>query len=106
MTKRARTERRKAERAAVKLAGSRTKLAALEPGGSAERPLDVTSASVVEPQASSMPCAACGEQGIRIDDHTALHLDGGRTLRVVAARCPWCGFKRNVYFRIAPQLLS
>ena len=40
-SKRSRTERREADRSAVKLAEARMKLAALEPGGSSERPIEV-----------------------------------------------------------------
>src|SRR5689334_697049 len=60
MAKRARTERREAARDAVKMAVARMKLAALEPGGAEDRPIEVTSASIIEPHASSMICPACG----------------------------------------------
>ena len=58
---RSRTQRRRAERAAVKDAARRLKLASLEPGGTGERPISVASASVIEPRASSQPCVVCGE---------------------------------------------
>ena len=105
MAKRARTERREAARAAVKTAEARLKLAALEAGGSPARPIEVASASVVEPHASSMACAACGNPGVRIDEHVASVVDGAR-LRVVHVRCSRCGVKREVYFRIGTTLLS
>ena len=47
MAKRSRTERREREREAKKLAEARVKLAALEPGGAPDRPVEVTSASGV-----------------------------------------------------------
>lgn len=90
-----RTERRKAERAAVKLAGSRLKLAAAEAGGSAGRPVEVTSASVIEPHAGGLPCAICGS-GVRVLEHIAKD-----NLRVVRVRCTRCSVERDLYFRIA-----
>lgn len=105
MVKRARTERREAARDAAKMARARMKLAALEPGGAPDRPIEVTSASVIEPQATSMSCPACGSQGQRIDEHIAETIDGSR-LRVVHARCPRCGSRREVYFRIGTVLPS
>ena len=105
MAKRARTERRKMERDVVKLARTRIKLAALEPGGAAERPIEVTSASVVEVHASSLPCVACGASGVRIEEHVAVTIDQ-RPLRIARTVCPRCGVRRDVYFRIAPTLPS
>src|SRR5262245_25091670 len=98
---RARTERRAVERGAGKLAEARMKLAALEAGGSPERPIEVTSASVVEAHAASLPCAACGE-GTRVDEHLAVTLKddrgGSRSLRVARVRCTRCGVRRDIYF--------
>jgi len=99
--KRARTERRERERAAVKLAEARIKLARLEAGGTPEHPIDVTSASVVEPHASSLPCASCGEQGVRIEEHVA-----EQGLRIARVRCPKCGFRRSIYFKLGTTLAS
>ena len=111
MAKRARTERREAERDAVKLARSRLKLAALEPGGASDRPIEVSSASIIEPHASSMPCAACGAQGLRVEEHVAVTLGGEgseptRRLRVVHVTCQRCGARREVFFRIGTVLQS
>lgn len=109
MTKRSRTERREREREAKKLAEARVKLAAMEPGGSPLRPIEVASASVVEPHAASMPCAACGERAVRSDEHVAMTLDegeGARRLRVVRARCSRCGYRRDVFFRIGTALVN
>ncbi len=106
---RPRTERRAAERAGVKLADARMKLALLEPGGSPERPIEVTSASVVEPHAASLPCAACGER-TRVDEHVALTVgdDRGtpRSLRVAKVRCTRCGTRRAIYFRLGTTLAN
>ena len=93
--KRARTERREAVRGAVKDAKAGLKLSALEAGGAADRPITVTSSSVIEPHAASIPCAACGA-GVRVDEHRA-----EANLRVVSVRCTQCGVKRDLFFRIA-----
>lgn len=96
----------------MKLSRSRMKLAALEAGGAPDRPIEVTSASIIEPQASSMPCAACGAQGLRVDEHVAVTLEGGgpsepaRRLRVVHVNCQRCGTRREVFFRIGTVLPS
>ena len=100
-SKRARTERRDAARASVKLAEARLKLARLERGGSAERPIEVTSASVIEVHAVGLPCAACGASGVRVEEHIA-----SEGLRVVKLLCPRCSVRRDLYFRIQPVLAS
>ncbi len=101
MAKRARAERRLAEREAEKLARARLRLAALEAGGSPERPIELASASVVEPHASSLPCAACGASGVRVEDHSVrTSTDGGGLVRAVRLYCPRCGVRRDVFFRI------
>ena len=100
MTKRARTERREAARAAEKLSRQREKLAALEAGGAPDRPIDVATASVIEPQARAMACPRCGAEGAaRIAEHEARAV-GERRLRVVRLACSRCGAERPVYFRI------
>lgn len=111
MAKRPRTERREAARDATKVRSARMKLAALEAGGAPDRPIEVTSASIVEPHASSMPCAACGDPGVRVQEHIALTLEAtprepARRLRVVHVECPRCGTRRQVYFRIGTVLPS
>jgi len=105
MAKRARTERREAARAATKLANARLKLATLEPGGGPDRPIEVSSASTVEPHAASMPCGACGATGVRVDEHVAVTVGDAR-LRVARVQCPRCGVRRDVYFRIGTVLPS
>lgn len=89
----------------MKLAKARMKLAALEAGGAPDRPIDVESASTIEVHAQSTPCASCGEQGVRVEEHTAETI-GERRLRVVKVKCPRCGVRRDVYYRIGTPLLS
>lgn len=105
MAKRSRTERREREREAVKLAKARLKLASLEAGGAPDRPIEVTSASTIEVHASSMPCASCGEHGVRVEEHVARTIDE-RRLRIARLACPRCGVRRDVYYRIASSLPS
>jgi hypothetical protein len=99
MAKRPRTARRAEERDAAKLVRDKQRLAALEPGGAPERPIEVASASVVEARASSLACVLCGNQ-VRIADHLAEEHRGAR-LRVVLVVCTACGAPRALYYRIA-----
>ena len=97
-----RAARREGERAAVKLADAGAKLARLEPGGSPENPIELESASLVEPHASSLPCARCGGN-LRVEEHTAQTIDGAR-LRVARLRCVQCGSPRIVYVHLISPL--
>jgi DNA-directed RNA polymerase subunit M/transcription elongation factor TFIIS len=98
----ARAARREAERAALKLARDRERLAALEPGGAPERPIDLTSASEVEVSARSMPCPRCGGE-VRVDEHLAETVGASR-LRIAKVSCPGCGHRRAIYFRLGGLL--
>jgi hypothetical protein len=99
-----RAARRASERAAEKLSVAREKLARLEPGGSVDNPIEVPSASVIEPRASAMPCPRCeGER--KVVEHTAATA-GERRVRVVRVRCVRCGAVREVYFRVGTALPS
>jgi hypothetical protein len=102
MTKkpRARTLRRQEERSLTKQAHDRERLARLEPGGSAERPIVLESASQVEAHARSLPCTRCGGE-LRVEDHLARFV-GEQSLRLVRLSCPSCGARREVWFRLAP----
>jgi hypothetical protein len=100
--KRERTTRREAERAAEKLADARERLAALEPGGSWERPIRVESASQVEIRVESMHCPRCDGE-LRVKEHAA-RVVSGQSLRVVDAQCKRCGHRREVWLVIASDL--
>lgn len=102
--RRPRTERRERERAADKLADAREKLARLEAGGAPDRPLGVTSASVMEPRVRAEPCLRCNA-AVRIDDHRAAVV-GQRRLRIVRAKCSHCGAVRDWYFQLTSDLAS
>ncbi len=80
---------------AADVAAARERLARLEPGGSAERPIDVESASQIEPRALGTPCLRC-DGPYRLDDHTV-----DRDVRVVSVHCGHCGAGRVLYYRVA-----
>jgi len=90
-----RTERRARERAARELVRDREKLAALSPGGSAERPIEVDSAAVIEGRVRGMPCVQC-EGAYRVADHRS----AGAGVRALDVRCDRCGVARTLWFRI------
>jgi hypothetical protein len=93
-----RGQRRAAERAAVKLAKDRVRLAELEPGGSAERPLVVDSAAVIEPRAKDTRCAVC-ESALDLEDHEVV-TEAGQSLRRVRLVCKLCHTPRTLWFRL------
>jgi hypothetical protein len=95
----ARTLRRSALRAHDKLVAQRRRLAALEPGGTAERRISVPSASVVEVQALGHACLACDERRQQLVEHRAEQMAEKR-LRVVDVRCTVCGARRRFFFEI------
>ncbi len=97
-----RTLRREAARRTAHDVRERTRLALLLPGGAPERPIDVVSASLVEPVARGLPCAVCGGS-VRVGDHAAQTIDGA-PLRLARVDCPSCGHERTLYFAIRPPL--
>lgn len=100
MAARKRTERRQLQRDAQKLLEARAKLAALQEGGSQERPETVQSASVIEPHAEAKPCFAC-DGAVRVLDHRA---EAG--LRIVTVQCKACGRARELFYRLAARVLN
>jgi hypothetical protein len=99
-----RAERRERARSADRLGRARERLARLEPGGAADRPIEVESASQVEPHALAMVCLRCDGPN-RLRDHAAETFQGER-LRVARMACPRCGASREVWFRIAASRWS
>lgn len=95
---RPRGQRRETERAQSKLSQARQRLFELELGGSAERPLPVVSAAVIEAHAEAVPCPAC-EGKHDVVEHVAVTRAGIR-LREVRLRCRQCGTNRSLWFRI------
>lgn len=84
--------------AAQRVEAERERLASLLPGGSPERPVLVTSASVIEPHATdSMPCPHC-RGPYRVHEHTR----PVPSLRRLDVACRNCGVARALWYRIAP----
>ena len=99
-----RAERREAERAREKLIEARERLARLEPGSGPDRPIEVASASLVEPRALSLRCLRCDGE-LRLDEHLAIQ-SGDRRLRLTRLVCRACGTRRELYFRLGTTLAS
>jgi hypothetical protein len=102
--RRPRTERRERERDLRKQVREREKLAATAPGGAPDRPLVVTSASVIEGTARATPCVQCGGELI-FGDHSA-ETRAGHPLRLVRLVCRLCHAPRTLWFRIESPLPS
>jgi hypothetical protein len=100
--KRARTERREADRRAKKQLSDRLRLAALEPGGAPDRPVEVASASQIDVVARSMACPACSER--LFPGHQRSTVAGGRVRREVDMECRRCGHRRSAYFVVVEPL--
>jgi hypothetical protein len=101
---RARTQRRAADRRSEKLLHDRLRLAALEPGGSVERPIRVTSASQIDPTVRSLVCPACGQRLYAA--HERASVVGGLVRRAVDLECRHCTHRRTAHFVIEESLPS
>ena len=97
---RPRRKRREHERALRDQVRLREKVAAGLPGGSAERPIDVSSASVVEGKARATPCIQC-EGDLELRGDRAVSTARG-LLREIALACRRCHAPRTLWFRIGP----
>ena len=77
------------------LVRDRERLAALSPGGTRERPIEVTSASVVEVRVGALACPQC-EGEYRIREHVSV----AAGIRRVDVKCVICGTPRSLWFRL------
>ena len=77
---------------------ARELLATLEVGGSPSRPIEVSSAAVIEPRATVIPCPLCRGY-YRIHEHTRTSYSG-TGLRQVDVVCRHCSTPRSLWFRI------
>jgi hypothetical protein len=102
--KRSRTERRETERALRKEVVARERLSASAPGGAADRPMIVVTASVIESIARSTPCVQCGGE-LELRDHAAPAETGGK-LRRVRLTCRLCHAPRELWFKVEAPLPS
>jgi hypothetical protein len=84
-----------AERALRKEVVDRERLAAKAPGGARDRPIVVTTVSVIESIARSAPCPQCGGE-LDLKDHAA----PGGDLRLVKAVCRLCHAPREIWFEV------
>jgi hypothetical protein len=101
-TKRARATRREADRSAKKDRETIAKLYALEAGGAADRPIEVASASEVEPDAARRRCPFCGGEA-RVTEHEVTE-HAGRRLRVASLVCKLCHSAFRRYYALGPLL--
>lgn len=81
------------------LARARRQLLELEPGGSRGRPLEVSTAAVIEPKAERTACPRCSGH-FEVEDHEA-HAGGHERVREVKVFCRFCGERRSLWFRIS-----
>lgn len=101
MKKRERSKRREVMRDLEKLAATREKLAALEPGGGPERPLEVSSASQVEVRATGLACLRC-DGALRLVEHRSVVHPRAGALREVELSCRTCSARRLIWLRVGP----
>ncbi len=78
---------------------ARARLAAQQPGGSADNPIIIHTPSVVEPVAGGLKCTGCGGS-VRVMDHQARSVNG-RRFRVAVIQCKQCSLEREVFFNLS-----
>ena len=96
--KRPRAIERENRRALGKLAHKLDALAADSPGGSQQRALPVSSASVIDNKARAFRCGRC-EGELELRDHQA-EFQGSIQFRRVDLVCRSCFHPRRVWFRL------
>jgi hypothetical protein len=97
MARRPRSIRRSQERDLRKEVRAREKLASLGPGGGRDRPYVISTASLVEPTARSIPCIQCGGT-LDLTGHAAA--PDAPLLRIARMVCRLCHSPREIWFRI------
>jgi hypothetical protein len=101
---RPRAARRAAAQASRRAVERVEKLGTHLPGGAPERPLRVTSASVIEVRARGMRCLVCdGELELRAHVSEA---EGPGDVRRVELACRACGRARRLWFRVEESLAN
>ena len=96
--KRPRALERESRRALGKLAQKLDAVVAESPGGSAQRALQVSSASVIDNKARGFRCGRC-EGELELRDHQA-EFQGSLQLRRVDLVCKSCFHPRRVWFSL------
>ena len=97
---RPRRQLREQQRVLRKTVRQLERLAAELPGGSPERPIDVSSASVVETKARAIPCVQCEALELELRGDRATSTARG-ILRELTMVCRQCHAARAVWFRIS-----
>jgi hypothetical protein len=95
---RARRQRREDDRLRRKTVARLQQVATELPGGAADRPIDVTSASLVELKARATPCLQCAGE-LEIRGEAASSTTRG-VLRQVELACRRCHAPRTLWLRI------
>jgi hypothetical protein len=80
------------------LARARERLFELEPGATRARPVEVSTAAVIEPKAESTLCPRCNGY-FEVEEHEA-HSGARSRVRELKVRCRFCGGRRSLWFRI------
>jgi hypothetical protein len=96
--------KREAERNTVKLRRDVVRVEAARVGGHETRPIDVTTASLVEPRAVGEACPLCGGE-LRLESHDA-ETRGGVRLRIVRVVCKMCRSPWERFYRIVSETLN
>ena len=78
------------------------RFASLLPGSSRDRPIRVSSASVVEVRTAALTCPRCGIGTYRIAEHVA----PAPGVRRVDVTCRQCSTPRSLWFRLVPYVLN
>src|SRR5450631_775454 len=97
---RPRRQQREQQRVLRKSVRQVERLAAELPGGSPERPIDITSASVVETKARAIQCVQCDALEMELRGDRATSTARG-VLRELAMVCRQCHAPRAIWFRVA-----
>ncbi len=84
-----------------KLVRARTRLFELEAGGKKARPIDVSTAALVEPRARSARCPRCDEP-FDVVAHEA-RSEGVERLREAKLVCRFCKVERSLWFRVVAR---
>ncbi|HEY5933282.1 MAG TPA: hypothetical protein VIU61_01530 [Kofleriaceae bacterium] len=86
---------------ALRVESDRERLATLLPGGSPDRAITVSSASVIEARCAALPCPHCSGH-YRVLEHTR----PWSGIRRVDVACRHCSAPRTLWFRIEPRELN
>jgi ribosomal protein S27AE len=98
-----RAERRAIERRLKRADADVDRVLVELPGGSADHPLSIESASLVEVRAVREPCPRCGGES-ELTDHRALVVRQ-RRLREARLRCRQCQKERSIWFALPGSIV-